>query len=288
MDTCKGIEGKTIVFTGKISKPRYEFQELVKRHGGIAGSDVSGNTDYLVVGEKPGSKLARATMFGVKTISEQDFLNLLGPLEEEAPATSEDQMEAAYRYRTKIITINGFLDHPHLIILECSWCGKSYQQWDDLPNYETCPVCEMFYYPLCPHCKNVPLFVEDYNLYHCMLCSTWFKAPYSFHARKTKHLCYFVETRRTEEGVHKECRACGKPLFLSYKDNETDEELKEHYRMAPFIVQQWREEEKEREEARKKEEEKRRQEEEALKLLNSLTSQELAQLEEQLNANRAL
>ena len=272
MDTCKGIEGKTIVFTGKISKPRYEFQELVKKHGGIAGSDVSRNTDYLVVGEKPGSKLMRATMYGVKTISEQGFLDLLEPLkeeEEEIPATPEELKEF----------------ESHIVTLTCIWCHNEYRQWDTLPNLETCPVCEIFSHPLCPHCKNDPTYVEDYNLYHCMLCGTWFKAPYSVHARKTKHLCYFVETRRTEEGVHKACRACGKPLFLSYKDNETDEELKEHYRMAPFIVQQWREEEKEMGKARKKEEEKKRQEEEALKLLNSLTSEELTQLGEQLNAS---
>lgn len=71
------IQGKTIVFTGKISKPRHEFQRLVEEHGGIAGSDVSSHTDYLVVGEKPGSKLARADMLGIKIITEERFMELL-------------------------------------------------------------------------------------------------------------------------------------------------------------------------------------------------------------------
>jgi hypothetical protein len=71
------LQGKIVVFTGKISKPRHEFQRIVEEHGGIAGLDVSSNTDYLVVGEKPGSKLFRADSLGIKTISEEDFMKLL-------------------------------------------------------------------------------------------------------------------------------------------------------------------------------------------------------------------
>ena len=71
------IEGKTIVFTGKISQPRHAFQAMVEDHGGIAGGDITKSTDYLVVGEKPGSKLVRATMLGIPTITEDQFLKLL-------------------------------------------------------------------------------------------------------------------------------------------------------------------------------------------------------------------
>ena len=86
------IQGKTVVFTGKISQPRHIFQKMVEEHGGIAGSDVSSHTDYLVVGEKPGSKLFRAASLGVKTISEADFLKLLEKdSEEEFRALSEEE-----------------------------------------------------------------------------------------------------------------------------------------------------------------------------------------------------
>jgi len=81
-----GIQGKVIVFTGKISQPRHAFQAMVEEHGGIAGGDVTKNTDYLVVGEKPGSKLVRATMLGVPTISESQFLKLL-----EEPAEQKEE-----------------------------------------------------------------------------------------------------------------------------------------------------------------------------------------------------
>lgn len=85
------IQGKTIVFTGKISQPRHAFQAMVEEHGGIAGGDVTKNTDYLVVGEKPGSKLVRATMLGIPAISEEAFLKLLEePIEDKLPLTKED------------------------------------------------------------------------------------------------------------------------------------------------------------------------------------------------------
>jgi len=79
------IQDKTIVFTGKISKPRHEFQRLVEEHGGINGSDVTHSTDYLVVGEKPGSKLFRAVSQGVPTISEEQFFELLKEPEQATP-----------------------------------------------------------------------------------------------------------------------------------------------------------------------------------------------------------
>lgn len=45
-------------------------------HGGTWVSSISKNTDYLVVGENPGSKLAKAEKSGVKIIDEKEFLRL--------------------------------------------------------------------------------------------------------------------------------------------------------------------------------------------------------------------
>ena len=72
------LEGKTLVVTGKLTRyTRDEIHGLIEANGGRTSSSVSKNTDYLVVGENAGSKLAKAQQLGVAVISEQDFEQLL-------------------------------------------------------------------------------------------------------------------------------------------------------------------------------------------------------------------
>jgi DNA ligase (NAD+) len=73
------LAGLTFVFTGALEWfTRGEAQKLVERHGGSATSAVSGNTDYLVVGENPGaSKRNDAEDNDVPVISEEEFVELL-------------------------------------------------------------------------------------------------------------------------------------------------------------------------------------------------------------------
>jgi DNA ligase (NAD+) len=73
------LEGKTIVFTGDLDNyTRDQARELVERLGGRATSSVSGNTDYLVAGRSPGSKLDRARERGVQVLDEEGFERLVG------------------------------------------------------------------------------------------------------------------------------------------------------------------------------------------------------------------
>ena len=73
------IAGKTIVVTGSLAKySRSEVQELIRSMGGHAAGSVSSKTDILVVGENPGSKLAKARSLGITTMSESEFLKLIG------------------------------------------------------------------------------------------------------------------------------------------------------------------------------------------------------------------
>ncbi len=59
--TAGEIDGKTFVVTGTLGKySREEIEELITRNGGRAASSVSKNTDYVVAGEKAGSKLEKA------------------------------------------------------------------------------------------------------------------------------------------------------------------------------------------------------------------------------------
>ena len=73
------LAGKTLVVTGTLSKyTREQIEELITQHGGRAGSSVSKKTDYLVAGEKAGTKLEKASKLGVAVISEADFDALIG------------------------------------------------------------------------------------------------------------------------------------------------------------------------------------------------------------------
>ena len=75
-ETSSSLEGKSFCFTGKISKPRKEYEQMVKDNGGsIKG--VSKNLNFLVAGEKAGGKLAKAEKAGVIIITEDEFLNMI-------------------------------------------------------------------------------------------------------------------------------------------------------------------------------------------------------------------
>ena len=70
------LAGKTVVFTGALSIPRQQAEEMVARLGGHAASSVSRSTDYVVAGEDPGSKLERARRLGIRVLSEHEFREL--------------------------------------------------------------------------------------------------------------------------------------------------------------------------------------------------------------------
>ncbi len=72
------LAGKTLVITGTLTKyTRDEINELITTHGGRASSSVSKKTDYVVAGEKAGSKLAKAQKLGVPVVSEEEFDQLI-------------------------------------------------------------------------------------------------------------------------------------------------------------------------------------------------------------------
>ncbi|MGA2253324.1 MAG: NAD-dependent DNA ligase LigA [Thermoguttaceae bacterium] len=75
---ARKLEGKTLVVTGTLVKyGRDEINELITQHGGHAASSVSKKTDYLVAGDKAGSKLEKAKQLGVKVLSEEELERLL-------------------------------------------------------------------------------------------------------------------------------------------------------------------------------------------------------------------
>lgn len=75
------LTGKKFVITGKLSMSREEIAALIANNGGQVSDSVSKNTDYLLVGEKPGSKLAKAQAQGITVIDEMGLRELIGHLQ---------------------------------------------------------------------------------------------------------------------------------------------------------------------------------------------------------------
>jgi DNA ligase (NAD+) len=73
------LAGKTFVITGSLtSMSRDQAESLIVAHGGRASGSVSKKTDFVVVGENPGSKYDKARELGIKTLHEEDFLKMIG------------------------------------------------------------------------------------------------------------------------------------------------------------------------------------------------------------------
>ena len=82
LETASGKEnvlaGKTFVFTGALeTMTRGEAKKRIEAAGGKVSGSVSRNTDYLVVGASPGSKLNRAEELGVEIIDENTLKGLM-------------------------------------------------------------------------------------------------------------------------------------------------------------------------------------------------------------------
>jgi DNA ligase (NAD+) len=74
------LTGKNLVFTGDLKDfTRPQAEELVRKAGGSPSSSVTKNTDFLVLGEKPGSKYEKAKKLGIKIINEEEFSRLINP-----------------------------------------------------------------------------------------------------------------------------------------------------------------------------------------------------------------
>ena len=75
LDVLKGL---SFVVTGSLKNfSREQVKEFIEILGGRVSESVSRKTDYLIVGENPGSKYEKAKRFKVKTISEEEFLEMV-------------------------------------------------------------------------------------------------------------------------------------------------------------------------------------------------------------------
>jgi DNA ligase (NAD+) len=72
------LQGLTLVVTGSLENfTRDGVSEAITQRGGKAASSVSKKTDFVVVGDAPGSKAAKAEELGVPILDEAAFIKLL-------------------------------------------------------------------------------------------------------------------------------------------------------------------------------------------------------------------
>jgi len=71
------MEGKRLLFTGTLSRPRDFYRRMAEEAGANVASSVSKKLDWLVAGEDPGSKLEKARALGVPVLDEAGFLELI-------------------------------------------------------------------------------------------------------------------------------------------------------------------------------------------------------------------
>ena len=72
------FNAKRIVVTGSLTKyTRKEIEELIENSGGNTSSSVSKLTDYVVVGENPGSKKDKAKELNIPILTEEEFIEIL-------------------------------------------------------------------------------------------------------------------------------------------------------------------------------------------------------------------
>jgi DNA ligase (NAD+) len=72
------LSGKTFVITGTLSEPRSQFEKRIADQGGATVDSVTKKTDFVVVGDSPGTKLAKAEKLGVEIIDESRLRELIG------------------------------------------------------------------------------------------------------------------------------------------------------------------------------------------------------------------
>ncbi len=76
---ARDLEGKQFVLTGRLERfSRDEMKQLIEQRGGRVTGSVTKKTDYVVVGEEPGSKLERARELNVAVLDEKAMLAMLG------------------------------------------------------------------------------------------------------------------------------------------------------------------------------------------------------------------
>jgi len=160
---------KTFMFTGRLLMTRKEAQKDVEIRGGIAGHSLVSSTDFLVVGESPGSKLFRAEGLGVPTITDSDFYQMLDntpiltiSLSEPSPHEPEETPDPdTLSFKNKEVLMSLMEENPDLLLWPgqtCSLCSHEIP-YSIHPDYFYCFTCRKYFTPVTDEVGNPMLRV---------------------------------------------------------------------------------------------------------------------------------
>jgi len=228
-------EDKVFMFTGKISVTRAHAQRRVLEAGGLFGTSVNGRTNYLVVGERPGSKLQKAQALGtVEIIDEEEFWELLTEQEEE-----ELPIEEWESYGIKVISESAFVKLLETLEsrvrkkVEPSRPRPEELSFNDLKVFnillEEQPsiLRNIDPYPFtCPFCGYLNPYSKVGTRKHCFGCH----ATYDEDTLKPGHCCIYKTWDRLapdELGEYKICKLCEKVKFFGKEEFDALVELYE-------------------------------------------------------------
>jgi len=204
------IEGKTFVFTGKLSITRNEAWDLVQAAGGDVSSHISKSTDFVVVGEKPGSKFNTARLLGLKLIDEEDFLKLLEGSSKKAMVASEPEAQKAFSPPPKE---------------DLSYFSKG-NLLDFLNRHKGSLLDALIVDHPCPYCGTIIPYTIDKVFWYCFNCQ-YYSNGAEIEGR-VGHIHLFIESPdlpTTEGGKYLICRSCNSGEFFTNDELTRSEEL---------------------------------------------------------------
>ncbi len=220
-------ENRTFMFTGRISVTRKTAQEAVVRAGGIPGSSVCSTTDFLVVGDKPGSKLEKANYWDVPLLTEDEFWNMLKVYEIElGPEEWEENGivvldEKAFLLMLDLLEWKQAVDEKESIEKEERrirklWEPKSWEDMDVLNVLfeEYSDVTDELLPPaICPHCNWIIPYSVHRTRYYCFNCNCYTNSWIGGRVWE-RH----PEMPVYEHGVWQKCKITGNVRFVEKDD----------------------------------------------------------------------
>lgn len=228
------ITRKVFMFTGTLSTPRHEAQRIVEELGGIAGSSITKETNYLVCGSDQAgksSKWEKAGLLGVTRVDEDYFWNLVK--EARVEAESEEDWSNVKGWMTEETFVNV------LELLEEKVRPKTVERVYPPKNVMTYHssqkrvewLAQGGYTPklgsrICPHCSYEIPYSIDSTYYYCFKCHLFSDVG----QEEGRHACVDWEKfLDSTSGWFEKCKLCGNVKFVSKEEVDADIDVKCNY-----------------------------------------------------------